>query len=147
MTMSETKEQKEKMVTVRMNTILAGPVYRCQPGKQIALPEDMANQLIDGGYAHLVKSSPKVETATAAPLDDRAAETAEQTPDESSGGDGDGLTAAAPQGDVKASPEALALAEKLGLDIENISGTGAGGAVKVDDVKAAAAAAKSASAQ
>ncbi|MBI5810231.1 MAG: E3 binding domain-containing protein, partial [Deltaproteobacteria bacterium] len=39
---------------------------------------------------------------------------------------------------VLASPKARALAKKLGIDIENIKGTGHGGVVTEDDVKAAA---------
>ncbi len=57
------------MKQIMMKTLVAGPEGSYSPGQTVALPDDEAKELVDGGYAQYVKPGAakevKKETATA----------------------------------------------------------------------------------
>ncbi|MCA0314228.1 MAG: hypothetical protein LCH63_10370 [Candidatus Melainabacteria bacterium] len=53
--------KSEKMVNVKMRATCALPDLVARAGKVVALPESLANKLIEGEYAELSKEQPSPE--------------------------------------------------------------------------------------
>lgn len=54
-------------ILVRMMTMAAGPHFQHPPGAEVALDAELAETLIDGGYALRVESAPVEQKAQEAP--------------------------------------------------------------------------------
>jgi pyruvate/2-oxoglutarate dehydrogenase complex dihydrolipoamide acyltransferase (E2) component len=111
-----------RMMRVKMKTTSAGPDGNIAAGAVVELPKDKAEELIKGGWAQSAAADSKItavlpETASV------------KTPENTSLDHG--------QGNVPVPPHAKAikLAEKEGIDISKVIGTGKSGAVTVSDVK------------
>lgn len=71
------------MTKLRMRTLYAGPLGIYYPGDLLTVEEDVAAELVGGGFADQLESSasaPKVETAEAPPAPEKAARTGKPNP-------------------------------------------------------------------